>query len=197
MEVEIKDAISHAKANVRAKFVEAFKAIYINNTVPNDFKSLGVPVAKHTLRNPSDLGLIISDEGFYIIFSDYEVKKNVCKLVLSNLHAIYRGECRTVKKRIQSHLFNSCYKSDYAKRESAFLKKQEKPGKDFYEQYWPACLKLKSGISGVNIDRIEYNSYTWVVVTHRMKGSSQDVREQAELAFDDVFGKPAASREYA
>ncbi|MBU2227717.1 MAG: hypothetical protein KJ936_08660 [Proteobacteria bacterium] len=66
-------------------------------------------------------------------------------------------------------------------------------GKKFQEVLWSAFLKLGDGNNGIDIDDAQYNSFKWFVVVHDMKESSREVRQQAEHAFDNVFGKPVAS----
>jgi hypothetical protein len=94
-------------------------------------------------------------------------------------------------------LFNTRYKEDYEKRKTNYQKSEKGKGKEFYEQFWPACIKIKAGVNGIDIDHEEYKNSDWLVIVHNMKGSSQGVRQQAELAFDEVFGKPAACRDNA
>jgi hypothetical protein len=195
MRTEIEDAVSVAQQRVRAQFRSAFEAIYRDSAVPKSFPTVGPSISIETLVVPDDLGAIWATAGFYIIFSSYPVPGNECRLTYSGLRAIYRGECYTVRRRVQSHLFNQKYKDEYEQRERAYTNKSQNLGRDYYEPYWPACLKVQPGVNGINIDREPYNTYEWKVIVHEMKGSSQEVRQQAELAFDEVFGRPAASRE--
>ncbi|UQA51006.1 hypothetical protein [Vibrio sp. ED002] len=194
MKQKILDAVKVANNEVRGEFESVFSNIYKENKVPNDLpKELKISINK--LETPKDLDKIHATEGFYIIFTDLNVGDNNCALKhLDSIFAIYRGECGKVKRRIQSHLFNKHYKSDYEKRKSVYLEKPENSGKDFHEQYWPACLKIGNGESGLNIHE-DYHENNWYVLVHNMRESSQEVRVQAELAFDNVFGKPIASRE--
>jgi hypothetical protein len=55
-------------------------------------------------------------------------------------------------------------------------------------------MKL-DGNDGINIGDARYSQFRWRVLVHKMKKSSKTMREQAELAFDDVFQRPLASRE--
>ena len=195
---EMKDRINKAAAvaekEVRDTFINEFKSIYADNKIPDSFdKGLKISISK--LNKPVDLKPILGGAGFYIIVTDLEIPGNECVLTFGeNLKAIYRGECGTVKKRIQSHLFNDNYKEEYGQRKTDYTANPINAGKDFYEQFWPACLKIGDGTNGLNIDK-DYIKNDWYVVVHNMIGSSQQVRVQAELAFDAAFFKPIASRE--
>ena len=144
----------------------------------------------------ADLREVYSGAGFYVILTDRAVDGNACRLGSGALRAIYRGECGTVRRRIQSHLFNSLYNSDYDQRSSRYSSDPKNVGRSFYEPHWPHCLKLDpGGPSGINIDQAPHSNFSWLVLVHRMSGSSQRVRQLAELAFDDAFGHPSASRD--
>lgn len=198
MKESLEKAISVAKAKVKKNFSDALKEIYKDDHVPDGVTFGNVKISKHVIKTPSALKGITSGPGFYIIMTNHSVSgDNACRLTANGgLRAIYRGECGTAKKRIQSHLFNKQYKSEYDQRKSAYHNNDKNNGKDFYEPPWPACLKIKEGVNGINIDTDnEYSCSDWIVIVHDMKGSSQEVREQAELAFDDIFGKPIACRE--
>jgi len=120
------------------------------------------------------------------------MEDNQCTFSLhGGLRAIYRGECATLMRRLESHLFNAQYRSGYDKRKADKLDS----GGKFSEPYYGACMKIDPGVSGINIDKGEYAEHPWAVVVLKMFGSSSALRKQAELAFDDLFGKPAASRE--
>ncbi|MCG9703288.1 hypothetical protein L1D19_24865 [Vibrio natriegens] len=194
MKQKILDAVKVANDEVRQEFESVFSAIYREKKVPNEFpKELKITLQK--VESPEDIDKIHATAGFYVIFTNLVVGENKCSLKhIENTTAIYRGECDKVKRRVQSHLFNKQYKIEYQQRESVYLSNPEKKGKDFYEQYWPACLKIGNGESGLNIHE-DYRENDWYVLVHSMRGSSQEVRVQAELAFDNVFGKPLASRE--
>ncbi|WP_367351891.1 hypothetical protein [Achromobacter animicus] len=49
--------------------------------------------------------------------------------------------------------------------------------------------------NGINVTDPPYNGYRWRVLVHTMPKSSMFMRMQAELAFDQVFGRPLASKE--
>jgi hypothetical protein len=198
MKATLYEALAKAESDVQNKFSKALKSIYANNKVPAATTFGRATISKHKLKTHTDLDNIIGSAGFYIILTDYPVVGNDCRLVAnSNLRAIYRGECGTTRKRIQSHLFNTRYKKDYEKRKANYQSSEKGRGKDFYEPFWPACIKIKLGVNGIDIDLGEYKESDWLVIVHNMKGSSQEVRHQAEMAFDEVFGKPAACRDKA
>ena len=195
MKAHIEDAVSIAEKKVRDEFFNEFNNIYTGNVILNEFDTK-LKILTTKLEKPDDINGILSGAGFYLIVTDYEVSDNKCKLVFGDdLKAIYRGECVTAKKRVQSHLFNSIYKKEYEQRKRSYMAKPCNEGKEFYEQFWPACLKLGNGTNGIDINEEPYSENKWYIVVHNMIGSSQQVRVQAELAFDDAFNKPAASRE--
>lgn len=196
MKIELANAVTAAEAKIQAQFVSAFKAIYDGEVVPGRFSIDHPPVDRVPLVKPDDLKQIHSKEGFYIILSDRPVDGNTCSLAHGKFRAIYRGECGTVRKRIQSHLFNSHYNMDFNRRSSSYLADPKYKGKSFYEVHWPHCLKLDAGgLSGIDIDKEPHSNYQWVVLVHQMPGSSQRVRQLAEMAFDIAFGHPAGSRD--
>lgn len=194
MREKIKNAVSIAEATVREEFISAFKEIYNNNKVPDYFDDKYL-VSRVILQKMADLDNIFSGAGFYIILTSYAIDGNDCSLVSGNMRAIYRGECATVKKRVMSHLFNRGYNTEYESRKERYIAKEENKDTLFYEPHWPACLKIQERVNGVNIDDEPYNTDSWLIVVHKMKGSIQEVRVQAELAFDEVFQKPKGSRE--
>lgn len=194
MKKVIDDALQVANEKVRSQFETAFRKIYVGNKVPDIF-SKNLKISKYELKTIKDLESVLAGSGFYIIFTDLDIGKNDCTLSLApNLVAIYRGECNTVKKRVQSHLFNNDYRTCFDRRKADYLAKLQNSGKLFHEQLWPASLKIGNGESGINIDQ-QFTENKWYVVVHNMIGSSQKVRIQAERAFDAVFERPVASRE--
>jgi len=195
MKATIENAVSIAEREVREQFADAFKRIYVSDKVPESFDDIGVKIHESKIANHDDIKDIIRGPGFYIILTDFDVGQNHCKLVLGeHCRAVYRGECYTARKRIQSHLFNRRYNQDYEVRKKKFT---QYTGRAYYESPWPACLKLGDGTNGIDIADEKYSSSQWFVVVHEMRGSSQAVRKQAEQAFDEVFGKPVASRDSA
>ena len=194
MQSTLDEAFFRAESEIRKEFARALKCIYGDSKVPNKTTFGRVTISKHKLRNHDDLNSIIDTAGFYIILTDYALDNNNCRLVANgNLRAIYRGECHKIRKRIQSHLFNTKYKKDYEDRKRKYQSKYK--GKEFHEQFWPACLKLKPGVNGINIDQPQFKNSNWLVIVHCMNGCKQGVRKQAELAFDELFGKPVACKE--
>jgi hypothetical protein len=131
-----------------------------------------------------DVGNLIDIErlhygpGLYVIFTDYQRDMNPCTLESGGLKAIYRGHCYTMKKRLFSHLLNDHYRATLPERGFRY----------------DVCMKLDEA-NGINIDQQPYCEYRWRVVVYKMPGSSKLIREQAELAFDQVFGRPLGSRE--
>ncbi|NOS88666.1 MAG: hypothetical protein HOP34_09050 [Methylococcaceae bacterium] len=118
MREELENAVAVAEESVRRKFFEAFNEIYLNSVVAPDFPPNGSRITKHIVKNLEDIEGIITGAGFYVIFTSYNLSENLCSLSSDELKAIYRGESATVKKRVQSHIFNKQYKSDYESRKS-------------------------------------------------------------------------------
>lgn len=127
----------------------------------------------------NDLKRVYAGRGFYIILTDYHFKGNTCEFVIDTDTAIYRGHSYTVRKRITSHLFNDIYKK---KRKS-------------YEPDYNACLKIDDGKNGININKQPYEDWNWTVIVQKMRNSNKEIREQAEKAFDIVYGKPLKCRD--
>lgn len=196
MKADLISAVAATEARIQAEFVSAFNVIYSSDEVPSTFAGTLPRVDRISVSSSNDLEAIESKEGFYIILSDRPVVGNTCKLTAGQLRAIYRGECSTTRKRIQSHLFNSLYNSDFDRRSSNYRNDPKNAGKSFYEAHWPHCLKLdEGGPSGINVDQAPYSEFKWLVIVHDMQGSSQRVRQLAEKAFDAAFNHPEASRD--
>ncbi|EGQ8195737.1 hypothetical protein [Vibrio parahaemolyticus] len=121
-----------------------------------------------------DVTKLIYGTGLYVIFTDYQSDKNPCSLSVDGLKAIYRGHGTRVKKRVESHLFNSTYN-----------KNKERTN-------YTVCMKL-NGQNGIDIDEEPFRNYRWKVITHSMSGSSKTMREQAEQGFDSVYSRPLGS----
>lgn len=193
---ELDNAVQIAKDRIKTQFTNAFRTIYPDNQAPDYFLPDVPRIDRVTVSKLSDLSDIYYDDGFYIIFTDRPIEGNSCKLFAGELRAVYRGECSKTRKRVMSHLFHAEYKKDYQARAARYHSLPKNHGKTFYEAFWPHCLKLEAGgISGVDIDQTPYSDYKWLVLVHRMDGSSQEVRKLAELAFDQAFGHPAGSRD--
>jgi hypothetical protein len=196
MKEELENATRSVSEKIRATFKVAFLNIYQDSKVPDAFDPNGSSVTKTVIKSMTNLQDISSGPGLYVILSSRDVDGNKCTLQFGSLRAIYRGECSTVKQRVMSHLFHSTYKAAYEARALAYEADSKNAGKTFYKAFWPHCLKLEAGgPSGIDVDQPPHSSHEWVVVVHRMKGSSQQVRQLAELAFDDAFGHPAGSRD--
>ncbi len=149
-------------------------------------------VAACSVSDHKSLSDIYSLQGFYIICTDHKIPGNNCNFSLENKHtAIYRGECSSVRRRIESHIFNSTYQRLYDTRKNNKLSQ----GAKFSEPYYGACMKVDPLLSGINIDETPYSQSNWSVIVLKMPRSTSIVRKQAELAFDTLFGKPVASRE--
>lgn len=118
--------------------------------------------------------------GLYLILTDYQAAENKCALEVDGLKAIYRGHCYTVKSRLKSHLFNDHYRSNLPPKGVRY----------------DVCMKLDDK-NGINISELPYSNYRWKVIVHKMQKSSKMIREQAEHAFDQVFGRPLGSKEAA
>jgi hypothetical protein len=196
MKTDLANAIAATEARIQSEFVSAFNAIYSSFTVPATFPETTHQINQISVSSPNDLDTIESKEGFYIIFSDRPVVGNTCKLATGQLRAIYRGECSTTRKRIQSHLFNSLYNAKFELRSSQYRNDPKNAGKSFYEAHWPHCLKLDEGSpGGIDVNQAPHNGFKWLVIVHSMRGSSQRVRQLAEKAFDTAFNHPGASRD--
>ena len=196
MELELKNSITVVEQKIRTQFAGAFLTVYEDDLVPDQFPDLCPPIDRVTLTGIADLNQVYRGPGFYVILSDRVVDGNLCRMRRGTLRAIYRGECVDVRKRIQSHLFNARYNTNFNERSARYLADSKNDGKHFYEAHWPHCIKLDlGGPSGINIDEAPHHNYQWLVLVHRMESSSRRVRQIAELAFDDAFGHPAGSRE--
>lgn len=158
------------QANVR----EHFEAFFSTHSYEHEAKN----VSLKSIHDLASVDSTYSGTGLYVILTDYQMAGNSCSLVVDGLKAIYRGHCFTVKKRLSSHLFNEFYRANLPERGVRY----------------DVCMKLDDN-NGINIDSKPYSDYRWSVLVHKMKGSSKMMREQAELAFDNVFGRPIGSRE--
>jgi hypothetical protein len=158
------------RRTIRAEFVKFFSAC--------DYTKDSKAVISRSVATLNDAEALHYGTGFYVIMTDYQIEGNKCGLVVNGLKAIYRGHCYTVKGRLKSHLFNDHYRGSLT-------------GKGVR---YDVCMKLDDK-NGINICAAPYQDYQWRVVVHKMNGSSKMMREQAELAFDEVFGRPLGSRE--
>jgi len=192
---EMEDALENATSVVLKEIKDQFQS-YLSelkdSNLTFDVLEKYPQVAICSLSDHSSIKNIYSMRGFYVICTDHDVVDNSCTFSIQDgKTAIYRGECSSVRRRIESHLFNRKYQQLYEHR------KQEKlsNGGKFSEPYYGACIKVDPSVSGINIDTDPYSRSNWVVIVLKMQGSSSLVRKQAEHAFDFLFGKPIASRE--
>ncbi|MNK05488.1 hypothetical protein D3C87_233710 [compost metagenome] len=131
------------------------------------------------LKYITDLDKVYAGSGFYIILCNKDIDQNLCSLVIDKYKAIYRGHSFFTRKRLKSHLFNTAYKAE---------RKDNEPN-------YKVCLKFEDKTEGINIDSEPYSAMYWKVIIHKMNKSNQLIREQMELAFDEVYGRPIKSRE--
>lgn len=129
------------------------------------------------VKAESDLNNIYYNSGFYIILTNQPFIENECSFEYQGLKAIYRGHSYFTKKRLLSHLSNNEYISSRRNNEPNYK----------------VCLKIEEKVNGININQEPYNSWSWINIIHKMKGSSKLIREQTEKAFDTVFNKPCKS----
>ena len=112
--------------------------------------------------------------GFYLILTDYMSDKNACTFKINGLKAIYRGHGIRIRKRVESHLFNSLYNKNQDNTD------------------YTVCMKLNDD-NGINITEDPYSKSKWVIVQHAMTNSSKIMREQTEQAFDEIYEMPVGS----
>lgn len=129
------------------------------------------------VETENDLNKVYYGAGFYIILTDKQFEKNKCTFEFKGLKAIYRGHSYFTKKRLLSHLSNENYKS---------TRKNNEPD-------YKVCLKIEDKINGININQEPYKKWKWIVIVHKMKNSSKIIREEMEIAFDNIFEKPYKS----
>lgn len=127
----------------------------------------------HQVSSRADLDSILAGPGFYLIATDLAAGNNPCKLRVKDARVVYRGHSYGVRERIESHLFYSSYLAKDSGRR------------------FTVCMKLDG--KNINIDKKPLNRNRWVVVTHSMPKSTKLIREAAEAAFDEVFGRPIGS----
>lgn len=162
-----KDLLNKVKEEIKEDLVDYFNEV--NYSQPSE----GIQIVE--LNSEEDIKKVYSGTGFYVILSDYLFTENTSSFKYKERHAIYRGHCHSVKKRLMSHLANERYKLN--------------------DNLYSVCLKINPGENGININKEPYNNWKWTVMVFKMKGSSKEMREQAELAFDKIYGKPCKSRE--
>jgi hypothetical protein len=168
---ESKIRIQEEQKKIRAEIIEYLKKCDYT-THSNSFQILEI-------KNLDDTKKIYSGPGFYILMTDLKFEDNNCLFEIQNFKAIYRGHSHSVKDRIMSHLFNLDYNKNYSKHKTRYT----------------VCLKIEDGVEGININQKKYSDYSWKIIVHKMKDSSKIIREQAELAFDNIYKRPSKSRE--
>lgn len=151
-----------------------FADFFASHDYSKDMKS----VVSREVSILADVDATYYGTGLYLILTDYQAAENKCALEVDGLKAIYRGHCRTVKSRLKSHLFNDHYRSNLPPKGVRY----------------DVCMKLDDK-NGINISELPYRNYRWKVIVHKMQSSSKMIREQAEHAFDQVFGRPLGSKE--
>ncbi|MBW8241870.1 hypothetical protein K1F50_03590 [Muricauda oceani] len=168
-----RESIDQVKRKIKYDLMDYFKSMDLYKK-SNDFQVLQI-------RDETDLDKLWYNSGFYLILTDYQVNGiDSCSLEYSNYKVIYRGHSYFTKKRVISHLANDTYNSSHS-------------GKGVH---YGVCLKMdNSGRNGININQEPYNSWGWMVIVFKMKDSDKLIREQAEVAFDEVFGRPCRSME--
>ena len=166
--IRIRDNCKH---EIEKHFEDFFDGLIDNLRITvNDTKVNCIKVSN--FKNFSDIN---TNEGFYVILSNYNLSNNKCKCAISieenstKVKAIYRGQCTKRRERLIGHLYNKKYK-----------------GKD--ENF----MKVNDD-NGINIDEKPYVDYEWYVITCSMSKSTQMERMCAEKAFDSVYGKPMYS----
>lgn len=169
--------LEQARQTIRARFVEFFsQADYLDTLEKGSVRIKGSEIKAIRITEVDDLENLLYGHGFYVIVTNFPLVGNECTYSLGEgLTAIYRGQGERLKLRIESHLFHS------------YHLEQRKDEQKKYE------VSLSLDDRHVDIDQRPFRRYTWVVVQHPMTDASQVVREQMELAFDEVFTKPAAS----
>jgi len=167
-----KMSINKVKEGIKEDLKEYFENIDLDKVLPDD-----VQIVK--IYDEDDLNQLYYDEGFYLILIEKDIDGiDFCDFNYADHKVIYRGHSRSSKKRIMSHLANDLYNQQ---RKS-------------YEVKYNVCLKMdESVINGININRHPYKAMGWMVIVFKMKDSDKLIREQAESAFDEVYGKPCRS----
>jgi hypothetical protein len=139
-----------------------------------DYSTRQPKIKQHMIRLPADLVGILAGPGFYLIATDLPTEDNPCTLTVGNgLPVVYRGQGYHVRERIESHLFYDRYR---AKKSTLGY-----------------TVSIKLGNVNINVDEASFSDYQWLVVTHSMPRSIRPIRETAEEAFDNVFGRPVGS----
>ena len=176
----MKEIIIQSKLKLK-EVQDSFKTEIVTYLKNCDYKLESKNYQVVDLNNFDDLKKVYSGIGFYVILTSNNFADNECQFKFSDLGAIYRGHSYNVKDRIMSHLFTTQYKV------------KESTAK--YKSNYTVCLKIEDGVNGIDIDKKPYSDHKWKVIVHKMKGSTELIRQQAEQAFDDIYKQPIKSRE--
>lgn len=160
---------------------DSFKADMVNYLKSCDYTLNSKKYQIVDLKNFDDIKNVYGGIGFYVILTSLNFTENESELKISNLTAIYRGHSYKVRDRVMSHLFSTQYKL--------------KESTSKYPSNYSVCLKIEDGINGINIDQKPYSEHKWKIIVHKMKGSTELIRQQTEHAFDDIYKRPIKSRE--
>ncbi|MDC4251940.1 hypothetical protein M3X99_13070 [Clostridium perfringens] len=154
---------------------------YSSLKVKSKNNNYGEDVSLIKIDKHSDLDKLIYGVGFYIILTNYRYKENECNFEVSpegkKVKAIYRGHCNRLRKRVESHLFNTKYNIN-------------KDNTNF-----ECCMKVIEGQQGIDRDDKVYKNYIFYVIQHKMRNSNISQRECMEYAFDEKFNKPYACKD--
>jgi hypothetical protein len=174
------ELIKQSKLKIK-EIQDRFKADIITYLKSCDYNLISKKYQVVDLNNFDDLNKVYSGIGFYVILTSKNFTYNECQFIISDLKAIYRGHAYKVKDRIMSHLFSTNYKL--------------KESKAKYKSNYTVCLKIEDGVNGIDIDTKPYSEHKWKLVVHKMRGSTELIRQQTEQAFDDIYKQPIKSRE--
>lgn len=186
MKAEVTKALADVLSAIQMQFRDCFDRLTEKNQLklPRK-KSEG---ALYEITDSASLDKVPNAPGFYVIFSSWPMANDDCKLTLPDgRRALYRGEGRFVRRRLESHLFNATHHKLHRQRVKS------NPSEPNYR----VCMKIQDGTNGVNLDKSPYDKERWAVLFIRLSDSSSLIRKQAEIAFDRRFGQPAASRDVA
>jgi hypothetical protein len=160
---------------------DSFKTEIVNYLQSCDYTIKSKKYQVVDLKSFDDIQNVFAGVGFYVIMTSMNFADNESQLKFSDLTAIYRGHSYKVKDRLMSHLFSNKYKT--------------KESTSKYPSNYSVCLKIEDGVNGIDIDQKPYSEHKWKVIVHKMKGSTELIRQQTEHAFDDIYKQPIKSRE--
>lgn len=195
METNIKDVIEDS-TKLYERYINKVEVLLSKYISEINYSNLIIN-PNHSNRSKDDLSIIrissykdleklISGIGFYIILTDYRYSDNKCKLNICpegiNVKAVYRGHSYTLRKRVESHIFNTKYNE----------KRTEQKRNKKYTTNFDICMKLEEGKQGVDIDESKYKSNVFYIIQHKMNNSNETHRKLMEKVFDKKYGKPIA-----